>query len=929
MGKKRGVIALVVLLIGLGPASVGTAAAADAAINDVSITDTYDRDGDGKYSAFTVSIDADTRVGGFTPSPYFKIYVNDQLVRTTDTASVTQSGEFEYSFSQEALADFSTGEPKIRVELWDSQTFGDEWHSTYSHTPAGEFEPASEDFSPEKRALLGINSLEEPYTAAGQQLDVTYLQQEQISYVFNAFEALLPTTSEEVSIETVTSILEAKTPVPASWVGSLLAVPPVVDNVDSSLDAGTQANTLTKTEYGTRSDFHLYLDDLQQKTENTGTDPSTVSDAELQNRLDTIEKVYEHSREYESEVRNTYTDNQQYMPDYILALYGADQESLKQVEGQFTQLEQNLIADYYYTQLALNPNQQPQNLTTVVGYQEPSYPEAKITGYDIPETATAGEPTTVSVTVKTENADTPSQTVTTGFPDSSKVRDVEISDNGLPDPSYQNVYDSGSQLWSDYGDEQRTIDYPVAETASSISAGNTHTVEITFVPTETGTVRLWFKSIAWTETGASGSLVPDPRSDGSSVVTDGQDEFAYEKTITVEAADSDGDGVPDSEDECPNSPEDKDGYEDDDGCPENPAPSVSVNDAQVQEGQSTTISANGDDPEGESLSYDWTLDGEGELTENGDTTTYEAPSGISSDKTPTVTVSVSEPDADKSAQDSATITVSDNTADNDPDGDGIANSEDECDNSAEDEDGYQDSDGCPENPAPSVTVNDEQVQEDQSTSISANGDDPEGESLSYEWTLDGEGSLSGNGDTVTYDAPSDTSSDKSPTVTVSVTEPDEGKSAQDSATISVSDTEAPNSPPTANDVSVSTTEGSSVSGTFSASDPDGDSLSYSIASTPADGTVSVNGDSFTYTPESISSGTDSFVYRVDDGNGGSDTATVTIDVSISQDVVDEYDTNGEPGIQIEELNTGIDDYFIDEISIQELNTLIDAYFQQV
>lgn len=46
-------------------------------------------------------------------------------------------------------------------------------------------------------------------------------------------------------------------------------------------------------------------------------------------------------------------------------------------------------------------------------------------------------------------------------------------------------------------------------------------------------------------------------------------------------------------------------------------------------------------------------------------------------------------------------------------------------------------------------------------------------------------------------------------------------------------------------------------------------------------------------------------------------------------VIDQYDTNGQPGIQIVELNTGIDDYFIGDVSIEQLNRLIDAYFQQL
>jgi outer membrane protein OmpA-like peptidoglycan-associated protein len=44
--------------------------------------------------------------------------------------------------------------------------------------------------------------------------------------------------------------------------------------------------------------------------------------------------------------------------------------------------------------------------------------------------------------------------------------------------------------------------------------------------------------------------------------------------------DNDGDGIPDSEDKCPNEPEDKDGYQDEDGCPEPDNDNDGIADAQ-------------------------------------------------------------------------------------------------------------------------------------------------------------------------------------------------------------------------------------------------------------------------------------------------------------------------------------------------------------
>ena len=62
-----------------------------------------------------------------------------------------------------------------------------------------------------------------------------------------------------------------------------------------------------------------------------------------------------------------------------------------------------------------------------------------------------------------------------------------------------------------------------------------------------------------------------------------------------------------------------------------------------------------------------------------------------------------------------------------------------------------------------------------------------------------------------------------------------------------------------------------------------------------------------------------------DGHGpGKEAASAA--VMISDNVVDRYNTNGMPGIQIGELFTAIDDYFAGNLTIDELLEIIDAYF---
>ncbi len=98
--------------------------------------------------------------------------------------------------------------------------------------------------------------------------------------------------------------------------------------------------------------------------------------------------------------------------------------------------------------------------------------------------------------------------------------------------------------------------------------------------------------------------------------------------------DSDGDGIPDDVDKCPNEPEDKDGFQDADGCPDPDNDHDGIPDAQ--------------------------------------------------DKCP------NEPEDKDGFQDA------DGCPDPDNDNDGIPDAQDKCPNEPEDKDGFQDADGCPD-----------------------------------------------------------------------------------------------------------------------------------------------------------------------------------------------------------------------------------------
>jgi outer membrane protein OmpA-like peptidoglycan-associated protein len=119
----------------------------------------------------------------------------------------------------------------------------------------------------------------------------------------------------------------------------------------------------------------------------------------------------------------------------------------------------------------------------------------------------------------------------------------------------------------------------------------------------------------------------------------------------VFALDADDDGIPNKFDECKNDPEDKDGFQDNDGCPDADNDADGVCDTWVAE-------------KGQAAKFAGVCKG--------------------SDKCVEV------------AEDKDGFEDGDGCPDPDNDKDGIPDTKDKCPNDAEDMDGYQDNDGCPE-----------------------------------------------------------------------------------------------------------------------------------------------------------------------------------------------------------------------------------------
>ena len=130
-----------------------------------------------------------------------------------------------------------------------------------------------------------------------------------------------------------------------------------------------------------------------------------------------------------------------------------------------------------------------------------------------------------------------------------------------------------------------------------------------------------------------------------------------------EPDDIDGDGIWDDKDECPRDPEDKDGFEDEDGCPDNDNDGDGILDADDECPDEAGVESNAGCPDDD-------LDRDG------------IPNDV--DKCP------------NEAEDFDGFEDEDGCPDEDNDGDGIPDADDQCPNEAEDLDGFEDEDGCPD-----------------------------------------------------------------------------------------------------------------------------------------------------------------------------------------------------------------------------------------
>lgn len=179
----------------------------------------------------------------------------------------------------------------------------------------------------------------------------------------------------------------------------------------------------------------------------------------------------------------------------------------------------------------------------------------------------------------------------------------------------------------------------------------------------------------------------------------------------------------------------------------------------------------------------------------------------------------------------------------------------------------------------SVSLTSSTIEVNASTTATCNATDPDGDNLTYSWTVaTGGGTFSGSGSTVTYTA-SNTVGTYKITCTVNDGRSGIGQGSTNISQIAVTG----NNPPIISSINVLDSNIAAASGTTTmtcnATDADGDTLSYTWSATA--GSLSSTTANPTTLTAPAASGTVTVTCVVDDSMGGTDSQTTNITISAS------------------------------------------------
>jgi outer membrane protein OmpA-like peptidoglycan-associated protein len=165
--------------------------------------------------------------------------------------------------------------------------------------------------------------------------------------------------------------------------------------------------------------------------------------------------------------------------------------------------------------------------------------------------------------------------------------------------------------------------------------------------------------------------------------------------------DPDGDGILNPEDRCPDTPEDKDGFEDLDGCPDNDNDNDGIPDARDRCPDKPEDRDDFEDADGcpdSDNDNDGILDRDDSCpNEAEDKDGVEDADGCPDNDNDNDGIPDDKDNCPADPEDKDNFKDADGCPDNDNDNDKILDAQDKCPNDPEDKDGFEDADGCPDN----------------------------------------------------------------------------------------------------------------------------------------------------------------------------------------------------------------------------------------
>ena len=582
------VIVASALIAGIG--SFTGVVAADTGVSSVSVAEkaSVDKDGDGYYAALKLSIDADTRISQWADPnqrPYFSISIDNKQILTKNVEQ--RSGVFHIVVQSTDLK-IDRGVHRVSVQLKEKDLAGDDKFGRSSFSV--KIEPKSEDLTIRQQSERGIEDLSRSYKTFNDIYDSEWWSDKSKGLSQETVDALKP----DMRSTTMNFLTSASSH--GSFATNLVTLTEQIIYLFLSVKASTISSLMESP--SSYSDFRTHLSSLHQNTQKivsgkdvTGDGDFSTEDKEklFKKRESLIENLYKSQNIYSDNVEsNTINliedpENVDSITDVIMAstdwVADVDKDTARAITGGLEQLEENLRADYLYTQAWLN-QQDPEKYaySTLSADREGSKesPKPAITSISVPSEATVGEKTTITITVENRGSTASWQSIAASFPNASRTDSIKISDHSFNNPTNMGIYSSGEQVGALYGEENTDLKYPLMEIGDKWESGEKHQVTITVLPSKEGTFQVYVKSVADARKWSS-----DPGI-GDTETVDQQAESVYERKITfVKPAPNEGPEARLS------------------GPPE------------VKEDESFTLEAgNSNDPDGKNsgLSYRWSVD---------------------------------------------------------------------------------------------------------------------------------------------------------------------------------------------------------------------------------------------------------------------------------------------------------------------------------